>query len=119
MGNFEGLVEVFGNGVFSDRGNYLAGSTLWLRYNVVPLGWLVTPYAQLGAGVSMADFERKIFGQAFNFNLNAAFGLRYFITSQWSLNAEYRYQHISNANLSRHNLGINAQGGVLSASYYF
>lgn len=119
LGNLEGLVEVFAHGIFLGRGNYFAGSTFRLRYNMVIPSWKVSPYFQVGAGASLADFDHRIFGQAFNFNLDAAGGARYFLTSRFSLNAEYRFQHASNANLAKHNLGINAQGAVLSASWYF
>jgi hypothetical protein len=35
------------------------------------------------------------------------------------LNLECRYQHISNANTGKHNLGINAIGPLLGVSYFF
>jgi hypothetical protein len=35
------------------------------------------------------------------------------------LNVECRYQHISNANLSRHNIGINADGPMIGLSHFF
>ena len=44
---------------------------------------------------------------------------RYVLARHWSLDLEYRYQHISNANLAGHNLGINAHGPVLGISYFF
>lgn len=118
-GNFEVVGELSGAGVFEGKGNYLASTTLWLRYNVVPPKWDIVPYLQLGAGVSLTDIDHRIFGQAFNFNLDAAVGLRYFIKPDWSLNGEYRFQHVSNANMAEHNLGINAQGPVVSVSWYF
>jgi len=37
----------------------------------------------------------------------------------WALNLEYRYQHISNANIGPKNLGINASGPFLGASCFF
>lgn len=118
-GNFEISGELSGAGVFNGSGNYIASTTLWLRYNIILPKWNIVPYLQLGGGVSLTDVDHKIFGQAFNFNLDAATGLRYFISPRCSLNAEYRFQHISNAGMAEHNLGINAQGAVLSASWYF
>jgi hypothetical protein len=35
------------------------------------------------------------------------------------MNIEYRFQHISNANLGRHNLGTNAQGAVPGLAWLF
>lgn len=118
-GNFEILGEGFGASVFEGRGTYIANGTLWLRYNMVPERCKLVPYVQLGGGASQLDLDRNIFGQSFNFNLNAGIGTRYFLNDHMSLNAEYRFQHISNAGMAEHNLGINAQGGVLSVSWYF
>jgi hypothetical protein len=118
-GNFEAMGEVWVNGIFVGSGSYLAGTTFWMRYNLVPPRGKLTPFFQLGAGVSNSDVDREVFGQAFSFNLNAGIGFRYFVDTHCSLNAEYRLQHISNANTSKHNLGINAQGAVLSVSWYF
>jgi hypothetical protein len=86
---------------------------------LVPPQWKVVPFFQLGAGISFSDIDHKIFGQAFSFNLDAGTGVRYFIDPRCSLNAEYRFQHISNADTANNNLGINAQGAVLSVSWYF
>jgi opacity protein-like surface antigen len=63
--------------------------------------------------------DRRIESQNFNFNLNLGAGVRYFVARNWSLNLECRYQHISNADMARHNLGINAIGGLFSVSYFF
>lgn len=65
------------------------------------------------------DIDHRYDGMNFNFNVDGAAGLRYFITPQVSLNLEYRFQHISNANLGRHNLGLNAEGPVLAVSWLF
>jgi hypothetical protein len=118
-GNFEFVGEVFGSGIFQGRGNYVAGTTFWLRYNLVPPRGKLVPFFQLGAGVTFTDADQSIFGQVFNFNTDVAIGVRYFIQPRCSLNGEYRLQHISNAGMSEHNLGINAQGAVLSVSWYF
>jgi hypothetical protein len=58
-------------------------------------------------------------GQPFNFNLDLGVGVRYFVGRNWALNLEYRYQHISNANLGAKNLGINAAGPILGISCFF
>ncbi len=118
-GNFEPLGEVFGSGIFLGRGNYLADGRFWMRYNFVQREWKVVPYVQAGVGVTFTDADQSVFGQVFNFNQAAAIGVRYFIRSHCSLNGEYRVQHISNASMSDKNLGINAQGGVLSVSWFF
>ncbi len=118
-GNFEVLGELCGSGVFVGDGTYVASVTFWLRYNLVKSGWKWVPYMQLGGGVTLTDVNHDIFGQDFNFNLDFAAGVRYLVSPRCSLNAEFRFQHISNANIAEHNLGINAQGVALSVSWFF
>jgi opacity protein-like surface antigen len=65
------------------------------------------------------DIDRGLVGQPFNFSLDLGVGLRYFVTRRWSINLEYRFQHISNADLGQRNIGINAQGPVLGISCFF
>jgi opacity protein-like surface antigen len=118
-GNFETALEGFGSAIFDGPGSFIAGVTLWGRYNFVQPGARLIPYIQGGLGLTSTDIDREIVGQPFNFNLNAGGGLRYFITSHWSLSLEYRYQHISNANTGSHNIGINSHGPILGLSYFF
>jgi hypothetical protein len=118
-GNCELIGEGFGSGIFMGPGNYIAGATLWGRYNFVQKGWPLTPYIQGGAGLTSTDIDHGIVGQDFNFNLDLGCGIRYFIGNSWSVFLEYQYQHISNANLGPHNLGINSQGPILGISLFF
>src|ERR1043165_7026674 len=118
-GNWQVGGEVFGGGIFEGRGNYVVGSGLFFRYNLVQEGWRVVPYAQLDLGAVFTDLDRRIQGQNFNFCEQFALGGRYFITPRWSLNAEMRFQHISNAGQSYPNAGVNALGPVVSLSYFF
>jgi hypothetical protein len=66
-----------------------------------------------------ADKDKKIFGSVFGFNLDAAVGTRIFLQPRLALTAEYRFQHISNANIAPHNLGINAHGPMVGCSWLF
>jgi opacity protein-like surface antigen len=118
-GSFEVAGEGFGSAIFEGPGSYVAGVTTWVRYNFVPPRWRFVPYVQGGAGVVSTDIDRGIVGQPFNFNLDLGVGVRYFIAPRWSVNLEYRYQHISNANLGKSNIGINSQGPILGMSYFF
>ena len=118
-GNFEFAGEGFGSAIFQGSGSYIAGITLWGRYNFVPESSRVVPFAQAGAGLTSTDIDHHVTGQDFNFNLNIGVGIRYFVSKSWSVNLEYRYQHISNANTGPHNLGINSNGPILGVSYFF
>src|SRR5206468_1803304 len=118
-GNLELAGEAFGSGIFEGPGGYVAGATFWVRYNLLRPSSHLIPYAQAGGGVALTDIDRRIVGQPFNFNLDLGLGTRYLFASHWSLNLEYRYQHISNANLGHHNLGINGHGPILGVSFFF
>ncbi len=118
-GNFEVLGEGFGSAIFEGSGGYIAGMTLWARYNFLQPEWRFVPYIQAGAGLTATDIDRHIVGQTFNFNLEVGLGTRYLLTEKWALLVEYRYQHISNANTGAHNLGINAHGPIIGVSYLF
>ncbi|HZQ48297.1 MAG TPA: acyloxyacyl hydrolase, partial [Verrucomicrobiae bacterium] len=118
-GNFEMAPEFFGSGIFEGTGTYIVGGTLWFRYNFVPRESRLVPYAQVGGGWVFMDIDHRYDGENFNFNLDAAVGLRYFLKPRLSVNLEYRVQHISNANLWQHNLGLNSQGPVLGVSWLF
>jgi Lipid A 3-O-deacylase (PagL) len=118
-GNAEFVWEGFGASIYDGPGNYIAGGTLWMRYNFVPLNCPVVPYGQLGAGFLFTDIDHRYDGQNFNFNLDAAAGLRIPLCSRSSLNLEYRAQHISNANTGKRNIGINSQGPIASISWFF
>jgi hypothetical protein len=118
-GNVELVGGFFGSGIFVGAGNYFAGSTFAFRYNFLGLGTGWVPFFQLGGGVLMTDYDRSIVGQAFNFDLQSSLGIRRFLTRSFSVNLEYRMEHISNANSGPHNLGINSHGPALSASWFF
>ena len=118
-GNFEAVGEGFGSAIFQGPGSFIAGATVWGRYNFVQPGWRFVPYFQAGLGLTSTDIPRRYVGQPFNFNLELGGGARFLLTSRWGLNLEFRYQHISNANTGRHNLGINSAGPILGVSYLF
>jgi len=118
-GNWELVPEAFGAGIWHRTGHYIAGWALMLRYNFVPRGWRLTPFIQGGGGTVLMDIDHQFDGQNFNFNLVASGGTRYFIKKNLSLNAEYRYQHISNADTGRRNIGLNATGPVIGVSWFF
>ncbi len=118
-GNLEVVGSVFDGWIVEGRGTYVAGGTAWLRYNFVPVSCRFVPFLQAGAGLTATDLDRRLEGEAFNFNLDLGVGARDFVTPKWSVNLEYRYEHISNANLSSRNIGINADGPMVSVSFYF
>jgi hypothetical protein len=121
-GNLEVLLEGFGSAIYESHsagGNYIAGASLYLRYNFVPKGWKLIPYLEGGAGLTSMDINHSYDGMNFNFNLDLSAGARYLITRHCSINLEGLFQHISNADLGAHNIGLNSLGPRLSLSFFF
>ena len=118
-GNIEAVAEAFGGGIYEETGNYVAGGSIMGRYNFIPQNSHFSPYIQVGVGGEMMDIDHQYDGHNFNFNVVAMGGLRYFIKPSVSLNAEFRFQHLSNANTGDRNIGINAIGPGLGISWFF
>ncbi len=118
-GNLELAGEGFGSTIFEGPGDYIVGGTFWMRYNFVPRCTpRLVPFIQGGLGAVSTDIDREYVGQPFNFNLEVSAGARYFVSRNWALSLEFRYQHISNAGMGKHNIGINASGPILGISCF-
>jgi opacity protein-like surface antigen len=118
-GNIEAVGEAFGAGIWEETGHYIAGGSIMGRYNFIPRNSRFSPYVQVGVGGEMMDINHQYDGHNFNFNVVAMGGLRYFIKPAVSLNAEFRFQHLSNANTGDRNIGINGVGPSLGISWFF
>jgi lipid A 3-O-deacylase len=118
-GNLEILPEAFGAGIYQTTGHYIAGGSIYLRYNFIHDDWRVVPYLQGGAGLTSMDIDHQYDGMNFNFNLGMAAGMRYLVDRHCSLNLEILFQHISNADLGSRNIGLNSAGPRLGVSWFF
>lgn len=94
------------------------GLKLALRYHVLGFGPLV-PYIEGTAGAAGTSLKVMEIRSTFTFVLEAGAGLSYFVTPQMAINAGYRFQHISNGNISTPNRGFNSDSGVIGLTYYF
>jgi len=122
-GSWEALADVTAASITTRYGTYLAGSSVYLRYNFVDLNSAVVPYHQIGAGFlfndAYHDLTQRAIGQDFEFHLHYEIGFRYFVTPNLSLDLEGGIQHISNANMADRNFGVNAFGAQVGFTYYF
>lgn len=122
-GNTEVILELSNSIVFKGPGEYLGGITGLVRYNFVQPNTRWIPYIQGGVGVVYNDVYKdktqSAIGQAIEFTPQASVGLRYHLSSRWSIDVEAMYHHISNAGMSDRNGAINAFGGFLGLSYFF
>jgi len=122
-GNFEGLIGIDAATIATSYGNWLAGPSLFLRYNFLEPGSAFVPYGQGGVGFVLTDAyhdqTQRAIGQAFEFHLHYEVGMKYFVTPNMSLDFEFGFQHISNANMADRNYGVNAWGAQIGFTYYF
>jgi hypothetical protein len=122
-GNFEALFEVTGSYIWESFGTYMTGITGIVRYNFVQPNWIVVPYIQGGAGVIYTNARnwsnQEAIGGNWEFTPQFGAGLKFLIDDNFSFNIEGAFQHISNANTSARNEGVNAYGGFAGFTYYF
>jgi hypothetical protein len=117
-GNWEFRGELFSGAQFSPTDEWLVGLTPHLRYNFAT-GTRWVPFVDLGAGVSATSIGPPDLSHYFEFNLQAATGVRWFIRNNVALSIEARYLHMSCAGLSTPNLGLNNVNGMVGISWFF
>ena len=122
-GNDEVMVEGIGAPVFSGPGSGLGGLSLLYRRNFLAPDARVAPYVTFGAGGVYNDVyhehPQRIIGAAGEFDLQAAAGLRFRVSTKLTLDTEFSYRHISNADFADRNYGTNGIGGMIGLSYGF
>ena len=114
-GNFEGLADLFLWESTRTHAGILGGGALGIHYNFVQPGWRFVPYIGASLGLSGNDLyvqqSQNIIGGPFEFVLQANIGARYFVDKNWGFLVEGGYQHVSNDNIYRRNVGVNQTGG--------
>ncbi len=122
-GNAELLLEITNSLVMEGFGDYIGGVAAIVRYNLTGCGTRFVPYVQAGLGVVYADAYKDetqtAVGQAINLSPQAGIGFRYLLGGHWSIDAEGRYEHISNAGMDDRNDGVNAFGGFVGLTYFW
>jgi opacity protein-like surface antigen len=117
-GNWEFRLELFGGAQFSPSTEWLVGLTPHFRYNFAT-GTRLVPFVDGGAGVMGTGIGEPDLGGRFQFNLQGGAGVQWFIRNNMSITLEARYLHISNADISLPNNGLNGVTGLIGISYYF
>ena len=111
-------LELFGGAQFSPSTESLIGLTPHLRYNFATgSAWI--PFFDLGAGVTATTIGPPDLSGTFEFNLQAATGVQWFLKENMSLNLEVRYLHVSCAGIHHPNLGLNGVTGLLGVTFFF
>lgn len=111
---FEGWFQYY----LSPRHATAQGLKLALRYHLIGIGPLV-PYIEATAGAAGTNLRVMEINSNFTFVLEAGAGLSIFVAPGVSLNAGYRWQHVSNGKTSTPNRGFNSHTGVLGVNVFF
>jgi lipid A 3-O-deacylase len=113
-GNTEFLVEAFYGNVFEGGGDNLGGASLIFRYNFIQPQARWIPYVQAGAGFFVSDIwkdrTQALIGQEWEYQLQAAAGVRYLLGRKWALGLETGYRFVSNAGSAPRDEGLKAVG---------
>jgi lipid A 3-O-deacylase len=122
-GSFQAVLETTGSYVWTSFGTYMVGITGLVRYNFVQPNWIVVPYIQGGAGIIYTNARnwsnQDAIGGNWEFTPQFGGGLKFLLDKNWTFNMEGAFQHISNANTSARNEGVNAYGGFVGFTYVF
>lgn len=121
-GNTEFFMGISGGGFVNGPGSYIApGLLLALQYNFVQPNSRWVPIVGVNAGTVFVDPKLKndYIGSSFNFTWSPYVGLRCFINEKWSAQATFNYNHMSNADTTSNNHGIDGLGGMFGISYFF
>ena len=117
-GNWEFRAELFSGAQFSPSDEWLVGLAPHLRYNFMTgARWI--PFVDAGAGVSATSIGAPDLSHYFEFNLQAATGVRWFIRDNVALSIEARYLHMSCAGINSPNLGLNNVNGMVGISWFY
>lgn len=117
----------FASAIFNGPESFYLGWGPQLRF-LIPIGrspWSL--FAGGGAGLGYADAHPSDkndhgFGQCFTFIMLASGGIRYDISSRWSVWSGLMWHHLSNANMSepnKPNIGPDELGIVSGAAFAF
>jgi hypothetical protein len=116
-GNFEILGEATYDYIV-DQDRYGLGLSALLRYNFLTSDCFI-PFLQLGIGAYNSNLQMEDFPNDFNFLSQAGVGFNLFISPRVALQVDYRVQHVSNADLYKHNAGFNMYKGGLGIACFF
>ncbi len=107
---YRGNLELVGEGAllfnFEPEDGFAGGITAMFRYNFLPDGNFI-PFVQLGAGIVSLDFDLDDQSDGLNFTPQGGLGFHYFVSERTALTGEWRFHHVSNADIDDPNEGIN------------
>lgn len=118
QGTLSLYVEPQINPVFNPETDLEFGVGVGLKY-MHPVTEKISAYIFGSMGPHYITVKTKEQANGFIFSDTIGAGISFFLTEKSSLNLEYRYRHISNADLVKPNGGIDTHFGMIGYSVYF
>jgi lipid A 3-O-deacylase len=117
-GNWELRLELFGGSQFAPSPYYIVGLTPHLRYDFAT-GTRWIPFLDAGAGLTATGVGNPDLSSTFEFNLQGGAGLHWLVRRNWAVTAEVRYFHVSDAEMTSPNNGVNGVMGLVGITRFF
>ncbi len=117
-GETEFLAELFLNTIISPDNNIEAGFDILMKYSY-PVTEKVNPYLFVGGGVLYMSQQTNEQSTYYNFIPQMGAGISYDLKENLSLDVEYRYRHLSNANRRLPNDGINVNMFLVGTTWKY
>ncbi len=117
--------QVFAEGTFiwqlAPESGTALGAGVMFRFNALALlsSTRLVPFFSIGGGVVSLDFDLMDQDDGVSYTPQLGVGLRYMLGRRASIELEWRYHHISNANSHPPNHGINTNLFSLGSSVFF
>jgi hypothetical protein len=116
-GNLEALVEGALLVAWEPSGGVAGGVSFGFRYNFLSFERMV-PFVEIGVGLLGLDFDLESQADGLAFTPQAGAGLHLWLSSRAALTAQWRFHHISNADLYDDNVGINDSLFLVGATFF-
>lgn len=117
-GETEFLTEFFANAVVSPDNNQEVGFDILVKYSY-PVTEKINPYFFTGGGIIYTSQHTHEQSTQWNFLPQAAVGVSYDLKEDFSIDMEWRYRHLSNANRKLPNDGINVYMFLIGATWKY
>jgi len=118
-GAFQFVLEPFVSYVSSLNNNVEFGNNFLLKVGFLPETYKFQPYFKGGVGFIYMSQHTREQGSQFNFNQYAGFGAHFFLSKDLAFTLEYRFRHISNADIEKPNKGINTNFSLFGLTKRF
>ncbi len=119
QGRHEVFVELPLHVAVDHDGRIMTGAYLLGSYKFTGLAdRRLFPYVFGGGGILYVDLGLPNMGSRLDFNYQGGTGVQYLLREDVALQAEYRYHHVSNANIDHPNEALNSSKFLVGISFF-